>query len=70
MKEALISFVKSLVLGYLDVNENFILDSDSCFTTIGGVLAQENDYGLERVTWIQHEFHNHEKGYYIIRKQL
>ena len=68
MKEAL---VKSPVLGYPDVNKDFILDTDASFNTIGAVLSQKDDSGRERViAYGSHAMSNHEKGYCITRKEL
>ena len=66
VKEAL---VKSPVLGYLDINKDFILNTDTSFNTIGAVISQKDDSCQEKVIACgSHSLNNHEKGYWIRRK--
>ena len=68
MKEALQS---PPILAFPDFRKQFILDTDASFDTIGAVLAQQGDDGLERVVaYGSHSMNNHEKGYCITRKEL
>jgi len=68
MKEALTT---PPILGFPDVEKEFILDTDASFDTIGAVLSQKDRNGHERViAYGSHSMSNHEKGYCITRKEL
>ena len=61
MKEALMT---TPVLGYPDINKEFILDTDASFEFIGAVLSQKDDLSRERViAYGSHTMNSHEKGY-------
>jgi len=50
------------VLGFPDVNKEFILDTDASFDTVGEVLLQRDDNGREKViAYGSHAMRNHEK---------
>ena len=68
MKEAL---TRTPVLGYPDIEKEFILDTDASFEAIGAVLSQKDDSGRERViAYGSHAMNAHEKGYCVTRKEL
>ena len=68
MKDAL---MQTPVLGFPDVNKEFILDTDASFDTVGAVLSQRDDNGREKViAYGSHAMSNHEKGYCVTRKEL
>jgi len=68
MKEALMT---TPVLGFPDINKEFILDTDASFESIGAVLSQKDDLGRERViAYGSHTMNSHEKGYCVTRKEL
>jgi len=59
------------ILAYPDFNENFILDTDASFDTIGAVLSQIDAHGREKViSYGSHKMNKHELGYCITRKEL
>ena len=65
MKEAL---TKTPVLGYSDLEKEFILDTDASFKAIGVVLSRKDDSSRKRV--ISHSLNEHEKGYCVTRKEF
>ena len=68
MKEALMT---TPVLGFPDINKEFILDTDASFESIWVVLSQKNDLGRERViAYSSYTMNSHEKGYCVTRKEL
>ena len=61
----------SPILKYPDFSREFILDTDASFDTIGAVLSQKDEYGLERViAYGSKSMSKHEIGYCITRKEL
>ena len=65
------SLSKAPVLVYPNFKEEFILDTDASFDTIGAVLSQRDKEGNERViAYGSHSMSKHEMGYCITRKEL
>ena len=63
--------IKTPILAYPDFENEFILDTDASFDTIGAVLSQKDIYGRERViAYGSHKMNKHELGYCITRKEL
>ena len=59
------------ILGFPDLQREFILDTDASFNTIGAVLSQADERGIEKViAYGSHAMTSHEIGYCTTRKEL